>query len=118
MTESLQEVNDASGEASAIIYAVEPPIALFIGGAMGGATFLLCALLLGARVAIAIAALGALVALMRRIPIAAIGFALVAAISIAGSTGALVAASAIFGVALALFARARMRTRVAAAIEG
>jgi hypothetical protein len=118
MTESLDVANDVSSDASAIIHAVEPPSVLVIGGVLGGSTFLLCALLLGVRSAVAIAALGALFAVMRRLPAAAIGFAAAAAMAAAGFTTALLAASAIFGVALALFARARMRARVAASIDG
>lgn len=118
MTESTEEAGDISSEATAIVHAVEPPSALVIGGILGASAFLLCALLFGARVAICIAALGALAALWRRVPWAAVGFALAALIAAAASTTALLAASAIFGVALALFARVRMRARVAEAIDG
>jgi hypothetical protein len=110
-----------SDDASAIIATVEPPSALLIGGILGGATFLLCALLFGVRAGIVIATLAALASLVRRLPAAAIGFAVAAAITaasiaVAAFTTALIVASAIFGIALALFARARMRARVAAGI--
>jgi len=120
MTESTEGAGDISREASAIVHAVEPPSALVVGGILGGCAFLLCALLFGARVAICIAALGALAALWRRVPGAAAGFALatLVVIAAAASTTALLVASALFGVALALFARVRMRTRVAEAIDG
>jgi len=118
MTESVDEANGVSSDTSAIVHAVEPPSALVIGGVLGGSAFLLCALLLGARSAVAIAAFGALISLMRRLPAVVIGFAAAAAMAAAGFTTALLAASTIFGVALALFARARMRARVAAAMEG
>ena len=118
LSESTEGASDhASGEREAIIHAVEPPSVLVIGGLLGGATFLFCAFLFGARTAIVIAAVGALVALVRRLPIAAIAFALAAAIAAAAATAALLAASAIFGAALALFALARMRARVAAAMD-
>ncbi|MDB4909944.1 MAG: hypothetical protein JWO39_767 [Gemmatimonadetes bacterium] len=97
--------------------AAEPWEALLIGGILGASTFLLCALLLGARTAIAIAAVAMIVALARRIPRAAIAFAAAAALSAAWlipSTAALVAASIAFGLALAIYARARMRSRLAA----
>jgi len=120
MTESAEGAGDITREASAIVHAVEPPSALVVGGILGGCAFLLCALLFGARVAICIAALGTLAALWRRVPGAAVGFSLatLVVIAAAASTTALLAASALFGVALALFARVRMRTRVAAAIDG
>ena len=120
MTESTKGAGDISREASAIVHAVEPPSALVVGGILGGCAFLLCALLFGARVAICIAALGALAAMWRRVPGAAAGFALatLVVIAAAASTTELLVASALFGVALALFARVRMRTRVAEAIDG
>jgi hypothetical protein len=109
----------AGDETSVIVHAVEPPSALLVGGTLGGTTFLLCALLFGARAALLIAALGALVSLVRRVPAAAAAFAISAAvaglaIAIASSTTALIVSSASFGIALAIFARARMRARVAA----
>jgi hypothetical protein len=107
----------ASAQASAIVSAVEPRSALLIGGILGGATFLLCALLLGARAAIVIAAFATFVSALRRLPAAAVIFAVAAAIATAGSTKALLASSALFGIALALFARARMHTRVTAAMD-
>jgi hypothetical protein len=118
MTQFTEEAGDMSSEANAIVHAVEPPSALVIGGILGGCAFLLCALLLGARVAICIAALGVLAALWRRIPGAAVAFALAAALAVSSSTAVLLVASAIFGIALALFARMRMRARVAEAIDG
>jgi hypothetical protein len=118
MTESTDDASGISSEASAIIRAVEPPSALVIGGILGAAAFLLCALLLGVRFAMCSAALFALAALVRRVPVSAIGFALAAAITVAGSTTALLAASAVFGAALALFALARMRARVTDAMDG
>jgi hypothetical protein len=90
--------------------------ALVIGGILGATTFLLCALLFGARAAIGIAAVAMIVALVRRMPAAAIVFAASTALAAAGlipSTAALVGAAAAFGVALALFARAWMRERLA-----
>jgi hypothetical protein len=107
----------ASAQASAIVSAVEPRSALLIGGILGGATFLLCALLLGARAAIVIAAFATFVSALRRLPAAAVIFAVAAAIATAGSTKALLASSALFGIAHALFARARMHTRVTAAMD-
>jgi len=107
----------ASAQANVIVAAVEPPSALLIGGTLAGATFLLCALLLGARAAIFIAAVATFVSALRRLPVAAVIFAMAAAIATAGSTKALLASSAIFGIALALFARARMRARVTAAMD-
>ncbi len=108
----------ASAQANVIVAAVEPPSALLIGGTLAGATFLFCALLLGARTAILIAAFATFVSALRRLPLAAAIFAVAAAIATAGSTKALLASSAIFGIALALFARARMRARVTAAMDG
>lgn len=112
---------DAKDDASVIVGMVEPPIALVTGGILGGTTFLLCAFLLGARAGLVIATLGALVSLARRLPAAAAGFAVAAAIvaasmAVASLTTGLIVASAMFGFALALFARARMRARVAAGI--
>lgn len=107
----------ASDQANAIVAAVEPSSALLIGGALGGATFLLCALLLGARAAVVIAAFATFAAALRRSPTLALLFAVGAAIASAGSTKALLASSAIFGIALAFFARARMRARVTAALD-
>jgi hypothetical protein len=98
--------------------AVEPSWALLIGGVSGAATFLLCALLFGARTAIAIAAVSMIVALVRRDRAAAVTFAVSAALATIGllpSTAALIAAALVFGIALALFARARMRDGVAVA---
>jgi hypothetical protein len=94
----------------------EPWGALLIGGVMGGTTFLLCAMLFGARAAIAIAAVAMIVALVQRVPQAAIAFAAAAALSAAGllpSIAALIGAAAAFGIALALYARARTREREA-----
>jgi hypothetical protein len=94
----------------------EPRGALVIGGMLGAATFLLCALLFGARAAIAIAAVAMIVALVRRLQGPAIAFAATVALTAAGlipSTASLIAASAAFGIALALYARARARERVA-----
>ena len=111
---------DVKEEAANVIATAEPPSALLIGGVLGAMTFLLCALLFGARAGIVIAALGVVVALARRIPSAAMGFAIATALSTAGlipSTTALIAAAAMFGLALALFAQARMRQRLAASIS-
>lgn len=105
----------SSNEAAEMLAAVEPRSALLIGGILGAMTFLLCALLCGARTAIAIAAAATLVALVRRVPSAAILFAISLALSAAGllpSTYSLTGAAAAFGIGLAMFARTRMRSRI------
>jgi hypothetical protein len=108
-------MTDLRSDARETLEAAEPWSALLIGGILGAATYLLCALLFGARTAIVIAAVAMIVALVRRIPKAAIAFAVAAALAAAWlipSTAALIAAAAAFGVALALFARAWMRERL------
>lgn len=96
--------------------AAEPWGAFLIGGILGATTFLLCALLFGAKAAIGIAVVAMIVALVRRMPEAATAFAAAIALAAAGlipSTAALMGAAAAFGIALALFARAWTRRRVA-----
>jgi hypothetical protein len=108
-------MTDLRSDARGTLEAAEPWSVLLIGGTLGAATYLLCALLLGARAAIVIAAVAMIVALVRRIPQAAIAFAVAAALAAAWlipSTAALIAAAAAFGIALALFARAWMRERL------
>jgi hypothetical protein len=107
--------NDVGDDASGVIAFEQPPSALVTGGILGGATFLLCALLLGARAAVAIAAVSMIIAILRRVRAAALLFAVaavLAAIALLPSTSALVAAAAAFGFALADFARKRMRARL------
>jgi hypothetical protein len=115
-TEAIHSMTEPHTDAIGALDAAEPLSALSIGGILGATTFLLCALLFGARAAIGIAAVAMIVALVRRMPAAAIAFAAATALSAAGlipSTAALVGASAAFGIALALFARGGMRERLA-----
>ena len=105
----------SGNEAAEMLAAVEPNGALAIGGVLGATTFLLCALLLGPRGAIAIAGIATVVALVRRVPRAAIVFAAATALAAAGllpSTRALIGGAVAFGVALAILARSRMRARI------
>jgi len=98
-----------------ILAAVEPASALTIGGVLGATTFFLSALLLGPRGAMAVAGIATVIAVLRRVPGAAIVFAaatVLAAVALLPSTGALVAAAAAFGVALAILSRSRMRSRI------
>jgi|GEM_PF-4072618 hypothetical protein len=104
-----------------ILAAVEPASALAIGGVLGATTFFLFALLLGPRAAMAVAGIATVIAVLRRVPVAAIVFAAataLAAVALLSSTGALVGAAAAFGVALAILARSRMRSRIVDAMSG
>jgi hypothetical protein len=115
-TEAIHSMTHLRSNTIEALAPAEPWGALLIGGVMGGTTFLLCALLFGARVAIAIAAVAMIVALVQRLPQAAIAFAAAAVLSAAGllpSIAALIGAAAAFGIALALYARARTREREA-----
>jgi hypothetical protein len=114
-TEAIHSMTDPRSDAIEAPASAEPWEALLIGGILGATTFFLCALLFGARAAIGIAALAMIVALVRRVSEAAVAFAAAAALAAAGlipSTAALIAAAAAFGIALALFARARLRERL------
>lgn len=113
-------MSHSSHETADMLDAVEPPSALAIGSILGAMAFLLCALLLGARSAIAIAGIAAVIALVRRTTGAAVVFAASTALAAAGllpSTRALLGAAAAFGVALAILARSRMRARIADAMS-
>lgn len=115
-TKAVHPMTDPNNDAIGTLAPAEPWGALVIGALLGATTFLLCALLFGARSAIVMAAVAMIVALVRRVLAAAIAFAVAVALSAAGltpSTTALVAAAAAFGIALALYARARIRDRVA-----
>lgn len=117
-SEAIHSMTDPRNDALRTLAVAEPWGALVIGAILGAATFLLCALLFGAKTAIAIAAVAMIVALVRRVTVAVIAFAAAAALSAAWlvtSTAALVAASTVFGIALALYARAWMRQRLAIA---
>ncbi|MEP7065121.1 MAG: hypothetical protein ABI889_03730 [Gemmatimonadota bacterium] len=101
---------------------VEPSSAFVAGGILGAITFLLVSLLFGARVALAIASMALIFALVRRIAGAAVAFAAAAALcgvavlsSVAPFTWALAGAAAALGAGLAIFARARLRDKVARA---
>jgi hypothetical protein len=109
------EMTDASEGVSGVIAFEQPPSVLVTGGILGGATFLLCALLLGVRAGVAIAAVSMIIAVLRRVRAAALLFgaaAVLSAVALLPSTSALVAAASAFGIALADFARARMRARL------
>jgi hypothetical protein len=115
-TEAIHSMTHLRSNTIEALAPAEPWGALLIGGVMGGTTFLLSALLFGPRTAIAIAAVAMIVALVQRVPQAAVAFAAAAALSAAGlipSTAALIAAAVAFGIALALYARARTREREA-----
>jgi hypothetical protein len=108
-------MTDPRSDAIETLVAAEPWGALLVGGILGAITFFLWALLFGPRAAIGVAVVAMIVALVRRMTKAAIAFAVAAALAAAGlipSTAALIAAAAAFGLALALFARARMRERL------
>jgi len=107
-------------ETAEMLDAMEPASALALGGVLGATTFLLCALLLGARSAIAIAGFAAVIAVVRRAPAAAMVFAAATALAAAGllpSNRALIGSAATFGVALAILARSRMRAQIADAMS-
>ena len=100
---------DASGASAR---ALEPPWALSVGGIAGAICFFFFALLVGAKWAIAAAAVAAIVAFVKRVPIAASAFVVAGALSAIGSatsTTVLFIASLAFGAGLALAARAFAR---------
>lgn len=108
-------MTDSTDDSSGLLATAEPTSALLIGGVLGAITFLLCAFLFGARMAVVIAAVAAISALVRRLPAATVMFVVAAALATVPFTSAWMVASLTFGIALALFARARMRARIAAA---
>jgi hypothetical protein len=111
-TEHLTTPRMSSAAAPPIDETFEPLGALMVGGAAGALTFLLCALLFGARWAIAIAIVAAVASLVKRMRAPAIVFAAAgafAAMALAPSTLALLVASVTFGIGLALAARAVAR---------
>jgi hypothetical protein len=99
---------DANAAGGSSIASAEPPWALTTGGIGGALCFFLFALLFGARWAIAVAAVAAIVALAKRIRIAAIAFIVAGALSAVGrspSPTVLFIASLAFGAGLVLAAR-------------
>jgi hypothetical protein len=99
---------DANAAGRATMAAVEPPWALTAGGIAGALCFFLFALLFGARWAIGVAAVAAILALAKRMRLAAITLAVAGALSAIGlapSVAALFIASLAFGAGLALAAR-------------
>ena len=92
----------------------EPAWALVVGGLAGAVWFFLSALLFGARWALAIAVIAAIVALMRRARIPTIAFVAAGALALIGSapsTSILFIASLAFGGGLAVAAREYARAR-------
>ena len=101
--------SDASGASAR---ALEPPWALSVGGIAGTICFFLFAMFVGATWAIAAAVAAAVVALVKRVPIAASAFVIAGALSAIGaatSTTVLFMASLAFGAGLALASRAFAR---------
>jgi hypothetical protein len=113
LTSQMRPGAHTAGGAS--IASVEPPWALIAGGIAGALCFFLFALLFGARWAIAVAVVAAIIAFAKRNRTAAIAFVVAAAISAMGlapSVAVLFIASLVFGAGLALAAREFWRRHV------
>ncbi len=116
-TEKEEERVTDLDDSTAMAELLEPPLALATGAVLGAVAFLLCALLFGFAVGIAIAGCAMLIAFLRRAPVAAVSFSVAAVFAAGGLVrwpAALFLSSAAFGVALALYARARLQERLAA----
>jgi len=101
-----------SDASSANTAALEPPWALSVGGVAGAICFFLFAMFVGAKWAVAATAVAAIVALVKRVPLAASVFVIAGVLSAIGSapsTTMLFIASLAFGAGLALAARAYAR---------